>query len=200
MQGVIHLKADPNVFLESDNSPSSLHAQICWQQDNGAARKLAKDLSRDILISQEENGSWGNSVPTTIEELYILYLLGNNTNPKIEKAVGWLLETGRPAFRYNNSDGTSYDNLFFETSRGDTRKLRKMRNVPFTGGCSGFVKSGAALFLATLFRCGDDKRINLASRFRRTETPKCGYLGRVVATIVCTSLIIVFCRHCNMGF
>jgi hypothetical protein len=117
----------------------------------GARQSLAGIVAEERAV-QRPDGSWNGSVHDTIRQLYARWLLDPRLDPSVEQGLNWLLETGRPPRRYTvNSDGSSYDNLFFEMSRGESPRLRTMSGTPFGDGCSGFVKTGAALFLAHAF-------------------------------------------------
>lgn len=116
---------------------------------------------------QRADGSWNGSVHDTIQELYAAWLsepLEGSAREAAERGVNWLLECHHPPIRgHRNADGASYDNLFFEMEqRYEAARLRVMTGVPFGDGCSGFVKTGAALFLAQELGLGSRERVALA--------------------------------------
>lgn len=114
------------------------------------------DYNFDLPEGQMENGSWNDSVPETFTNLYHFSLFTNEADERIIRALDWLFEKHHEPFMSQNSDGCSYDYLLFRTSKSDNEAMRKMKTVPFTNGCSGFIKTGATLFLATHFGIDDD--------------------------------------------
>ncbi len=148
------LKANPRTFLTNNDSPFSLHAQKRWLQKNPSLDNKRKKILDTILKTQSADGSWDGLVLPTIQNLFSLWLLQEEPNEQIHAALDWMLETDHPPMQCTSTDGAPYDNLFFRTTREDNRALLRISGVPFTQGCSGFVKMGAALFFACVFGRG----------------------------------------------
>ena len=145
----VQFTADPYAVFAKSDSPLAIHGRQRWLKDDAckdADRAVAK-----LQKSQSDDGSWPGSVRQTVESLFALWLLGRRS-AATAAGVDWLLEVGRPPMRHVN-----YSNLFFGAHRSDVDSLRE---VPFSKGCSGFVKTGAALFLASVLEQGDEQRVS----------------------------------------
>jgi len=160
----MRLEADPLAAISRDNAPVAIHARLRWMNGGAADRALAKRVIDRLRREQSDDGSWGASVAATIRNLFDLWLLGQ-PDRMTAKAVDWLLEMHHPALR--NVCGGIYDGMFFRLTAADRARLRQLRSLPFTAGCSGFVKTGAALFFATVFGQGDARRVSAA--YERAE-------------------------------
>jgi ABC-type multidrug transport system fused ATPase/permease subunit len=75
------------------------------------------------------------------------YQFSVSQNYRVKDALNWMLETELPPFKSELRNG-GYNDLFLRTTRRDHSEMRKMSGLPFTSGCSGFVKTGAALYFA----------------------------------------------------
>ena len=160
----MQFKADPLSVFTRDQSAIAIHARLRWM--NGGARDSA--LGRRVLDrlrrTQADDGSWGGSVAATIEHLFDLWLLGQ-PDRMTARAIDWLLEV--PLEPPRNLCGGVYDGMFFRVLTADRPRLRRLRSLPFTGGCGGFVKTGAALFFATVLGQGSADRV--ARAYARAE-------------------------------
>jgi hypothetical protein len=161
---MLRLKADPLPIFREADSPVALHVRQRWLGDDARASDLAGETVARIEAAQGADGSWDGSCARTIENLFSLWLLLERKDPCVQKALDWLMETGRPPLHLPQENGATYNNLFFRTSRRDNTDLQRLTDVPFTPGCSGFVKTGAALFLATQFGLAGDDRVEKAFR------------------------------------
>jgi hypothetical protein len=171
------LKADPLGIFEEDDSPIALHARRRWMDGAGRAGLLARETVMQIGSTQSADGSWDGSVSSTIRNLFSLWLLAGLDSRVITKALDWLLEVDHPPMKQERENGATYDGMFFRTTRRDREELRRPQPVPFTPGCSGFVKTGAALFFAGQFGRGDDERVRKAfSSINRTARARQGRL------------------------
>jgi hypothetical protein len=128
-----------------------------YSPQTAAARRALADLVSEGHAAQRPDGSWNGSVHDTIRQLYARWLLDPRLDPPAVQGLDWLLETYRPPMQQVNNDGSRYDHLFFDMGRGDAARLRAMRGAPFGDGCSGFVKTGAALFLALGYGYGHQR-------------------------------------------
>ena len=150
---------------EDRAAPDGQPKEEAWRQtafSDQAVEKAIRQGVQALLSAQKPDGSWGGSSADTFQSLFSLSLLGRPAGRGIRKAVDWLTEVHRPVFECQAGDGVSYDGLFFQMTRADRARMRKLSGVPFSTGCSGFVKSGAALHLATVFGVGDADRIERA--------------------------------------
>lgn len=158
----MQLKANPLLAFAQGDSPIALHVRRNYGGGSGRDDQVAGLLADKLLSGQQADGSWGGTVAQSIENLFALWLLGAR-GKETERGVNWLMETHRPAMRCVNTDGGRYDDMFFHmSSRADRDRVRKMGDVPFTPGCAGFVKTGAALFCALELEQGDAQRIKHA--------------------------------------
>lgn len=158
----MQLKATPlSAFARSD-SPVALHVRRTFCGGSSRDDCTAGLLADKLLAEQRPDGSWDGKVGKSIENLFALWLLGTR-NEQTRRAVNWLMETDRPPMRCTNADGGRYDDMFFHTAdRADHRHVSDMSGVPFTAGCAGFVKTGAAVFLALELNQGDPGRVERA--------------------------------------
>lgn len=147
------LKTNPLPFFEKSVSPFARHAQARWGALQGGAI-MTPPLTAP---GQGADGSWNDSVHDTIRQLYARWLIAPVLDEPTSRGLCWLLEVGHPPQRWQASDGARYDDLFFKMRRGDPSRLRVLQGAPFSAGCSGFVKTGAALFLAQQFGLPDEE-------------------------------------------
>jgi len=116
-------------------------------------------LLSSICLSQLKKGCWEDSVVKTIENLYYLSLLAPEKSGAGKKAVDWLLEKEHPQIEHVSGDGSPYSNLFFRVEHDDVEELYRRKDLPFNRGCSGFYKTGAALYFSGIFGAGQKKRV-----------------------------------------
>lgn len=193
----MRLKADPLAIFANDKSPLGLHVRTRWMAECLALAADVKGCITTILTGQSGDGSWRGSVPGTIQNLFSLWLLARRPDEGINAALDWLLEVKHPPMRYACNDGATYDNLFFRTTRSDRAGLRKPSGVPFTSGCSGFVKTGAALFFAAQFGRADDDRVWGAYRsLDRTAQVR---HGRLCCGSCANNILLAFAAHPHFG-
>lgn len=146
-------KTHPLSVFQYSSTPAARHALARWGKQPQA---------HWTPLPQREDGSWNGSVADTIQQLYALWLVNPVPDETAQKGMRWLLEFHLPPMRTLDPDRVSYDNLFFAMGRGDAPRLRKLSGVPFNAGCSGFVKTGAALFLAAGFGMAAEDRVKNA--------------------------------------
>ena len=146
------LKKDPYRIFARSLSPVGLYARQKWLgEGNEAAWKNDFDRGVTRLLSgQSDDGSWNQSVKTTIQRLFGLHLTVRNPTQPIDKALGWLMAL---AFK-------EYSPIRKDISQRITS--RDLENLPFTPGCFGYFLLGATLFLASIFGREDDTRVQEA--------------------------------------
>jgi len=143
------LRADPyQVFRQSD-SPVGLYARQKWLGEGGDTRwtKHFDAAVTQLLSGQSADGSWNQSVMTTIRRLFDLHLTLRNPTEPIDKALDWLLGV---ALRERSPIRKDFHEPITSQS---------LENLPFTPGCSGWLLTGAALFLAAIYGRENDLNI-----------------------------------------
>jgi hypothetical protein len=145
----MRLRFDPFQIFRSSKTPFGLYARKQWL-DEGNTRSWQVDFRATVdalLAGQAEDGSWGQSIVTTIQQLFGLHLTIRSQDEHINKALDWLI--GKACTVHNRS-------------RADIREHfspKALQGLPFTPGCSGLLIMAATLFLASIFRRENDKRI-----------------------------------------
>jgi hypothetical protein len=156
----VKLPRDPLQAFASDRSPVGLRVRIDLMGEHGCAFTTEKIASK-LLVSQKTDGSWGDTA-STIRALYDLSLLNPGGNLITRAGVRWLLEEHLPLMRRVSTDGAPYSNLFFKINKYESAELNCLRATPFTKGCSGFIKTGAALYLASTHGLQGHERVAAA--------------------------------------
>jgi hypothetical protein len=159
----VELKYEPYRVFRRRQTPYALYARTHWIDGPGSGLKDATRRRVDsITKSQKKNGSWNDSVVRTVENLYILSLLTSRRSTAGARAVDWLLEKDEPITVRISGDGSPYTGLPFKVGHEDVRQIYTRRDLPFHQGCSGFFKTGAALYFSGIFKRADDTRVALA--------------------------------------
>lgn len=129
-----------------------------------ALRRAERAALGRIAALQRADGSFG-PLTVTIRSLYALHLLQRSGSHESDRALDWLWETGlaRPEPR-RAGDGIVYHDLLFRVRQGEAGRLSRMTGTPFTQGCSGFIKTGAGILLASAFGRGREARVQRALR------------------------------------
>ncbi len=154
------LKYSPYAVFKGSRTPYGLYARRNWMGESTAKLKRAFERVADsICRDQSGNGSWGESVVRTSQNLHILSLLAPDRADAGAKGVDWLLEKEHPPMVLTSRDGSPYSGLFFEVNRGDTAEIYGRDDLFFNRGCSGFVKTGAALYFSGTFGREKDRRV-----------------------------------------
>lgn len=137
-----------------------LYARRFWLEENSPALSRAeRRATRTILARQRPDGSFGGLAPT-IQNLYALHLLRRERSLELDRALDWLWETGQASLAASRRpDGAIYHDLLFRMRPGEASRLNSASAFPFTKGCSGFVKTAAGIFLASIFGRGREARV-----------------------------------------
>ncbi len=147
-------RADPLSFFRNRLEPMALYARRHWLGDD--VGHLMNRMAQQVEETQFPDGSWDRSVARTIEQMFTLWLLrGGWPTRAMRRGLDWLMETEEPPMVCTCNDGGRYDGMLFRLSKEDRAALRKMDNTPFTSGCGGFVKTGAAMFFCGVLNCHD---------------------------------------------
>lgn len=161
----MELKYEPYAVFKRRSSPYALYARTHWMDEPASKLKDAVKRRVDFLAkSQTKNGSWNHSVVKTVENLYVLSLLAPRGSSIGGRAVDWLLEKDEPPTVRISGDGSPYTGLPFRVGHEDVKQIYTRRDLPFHQGCSGFFKTGAALYFSGIFRRADDERVAIAFR------------------------------------
>ena len=140
---------DPYQVFRASKTPAGLYSRQKWLGENDDPR-WGKDFDatvKRLLAGQSADGSWNQSIITTIHRLFGLHLTVRNPNESINKGLDWLMAVAfkeLPRLRKDCSEPITSQNL---------------ENLPFTPGCSRYFLSGATLFLASIFGRENDSHV-----------------------------------------
>ncbi len=149
------LRFDPYQIFKNSSTPYAIYARRKWLGEETESSRIEGDqIVAKLIDVQNNNGSWNDSVVDTIQNLHLISLLAPKFNGRTKRAVDWLLEKGHEPMRHS-----LYEGLFFRMNRNDTKQIYRRRDFIFTMGCSGFVKTGAALYFAGIFTKQKDERV-----------------------------------------
>jgi len=152
------LRADPRAVFQENDSALALHARRRWLAGAGRARSKARQCVREIAAAQQADGSWDGRTSVTIRRMFELWLLADKRGDAMHRGVDWLTQLGRPPMQHKHNYG-----LFFRIPNEGVPALHGMPDVPFTPGCSGIMKSGAAMFFAC--QLGRENQPHIARAF-----------------------------------
>jgi hypothetical protein len=156
----VKLNRDPSQVFQGERSPVALRARIDFMGEHGCAF-TAEKFAGEILVRQRPDGSWGDAA-STIKALYDLALLNPGGNMITRQGARWLLEEHLPPMECVSTDGAPYHGLFFKVEKYQAARLNALTGTPFTKGCSGFIKTGAALYIASAHGLAKHERIRPA--------------------------------------
>ena len=171
-----------------------MFARRWWLEDTTPAlRRQERETLAAIRKRQRPDGSFGG-LARTICDLYALHLLQRDRTPEADKALDWLWETGLPAPEpRGQGNGVVYGALLVRVGRGEAVRLRRLRGTPFAPGCTVFVKTSAAILLASLFNRGREARVQ---RALRTLDDILEARGPLWCSTVCSSnLLCAYASH-----
>lgn len=143
------LKTDPYKVFRHSDSPVGLYARqkwlaadsdLCWKED------FDRTVTH-LLSGQSADGSWNQSVMTTIQRLFGLHLTVRHPSEPIQEALDWLMALAFKEFSRIRKD------------LPEPITAQNLENLPFTPGCSGDFLLGATLFLASIFGREEDSRV-----------------------------------------
>lgn len=152
------LRFDPLVAFTVGETPIALHVRRRYGKAAPGDDALAARQRRAILANQGADGLWDACAGRTINALFGLWLLQQPPGPQTLRGVNALLEAHHP-LPPESRHAEGFDLLAYHVRRSE---LARLADVPFTQGCSLFVKTGAALFFAAKFGQGDHARIAAA--------------------------------------
>ena len=140
---------NPYQIFRMSKTPLGLYARQKWLGERNNPRWEAefKGTVEALFTGQSADGSWSQSIITTIQRLFGLHLTVRNPNDSVNKALDWLMAV---AFK-----GLSRIRKDFR----EQISSQDLENLPFTPGCSGYFLAGATLFLASIFGRENDSRV-----------------------------------------
>jgi hypothetical protein len=145
-----YLMYDPlNVFCSS-KTPVGLYARQKWlhQENRLAWKNDFREIADALFAGQHLNGSWRDSLLTTVHRLFELHLTVRNTNERIEKALEWLL-SNEVFLKHEKHLSVKSEKVF----------ARDLQNLPFSHGRFEHFAKCAILFLATIFGKEHEARV-----------------------------------------
>jgi hypothetical protein len=143
----VSLRFDPYQIFKSSKTPAGLYGRQKWLDEESTPAWQAdfEQTVRQLWREQLSNGSWAHSEVETVQRLFGLHLTVRYETEQIIKAVEWLIAKRCQAFKgYGKNMRFSQETL---------------HGLPFTLGSSGYLITGATLFLATIFGYGEDDRV-----------------------------------------
>ncbi|UCG12024.1 MAG: hypothetical protein JSU72_16130 [Deltaproteobacteria bacterium] len=161
------LRFDPYQIFKCSRTPAGLYVRQKWLDEESTPSWQAdfEHTVRQLWREQLSNGSWEHSEIETVRRLFGLHLTVRYETEGITKALEWLIDTGYQAFKGYRK----------------TLRFRQelLHGLPFTRGSSGFLITGATLFLATIFGYGEDERVleaydRLSDEILKKEGHWCG--------------------------
>jgi hypothetical protein len=145
----MQLRFNPFEIFRSSTTPAGLYARKRWlKEENTQSWQVdLRETVDSLLAGQNEDGSWGQSIVTTIQRLFGLHLTVQRHNKRIDKALDWLMTNSCTAIN--------------RTRRNVKEHLgpQALLGLPFTPGCSGLLITGATLFLSSIFGREHDRRV-----------------------------------------
>lgn len=154
---------DPTRIYQQSLSPIGLFARQRWRKEDALKlRRTGEKWVDYILYRQNLDGSWNHSVTQTCRNLFHLWLLMDKVLEEQREALAWLLEKNYAPMRRISCDGAPYHHLFFKMSRQEREEMNSASDIPFNPGCSGFFKTGIAIFFASLLHQENEPRVEMA--------------------------------------
>jgi hypothetical protein len=145
-----YLRYNPLQIFCRSKTPAALYARQKWlhQDDTKSWENDFHETVDALFAGQCANGSWNNSLVTTIRALFGLHLTVRQKDPEIERGLEWLLSEEVLSERYPRP------------VNGPHRvSAHELHGLPFSGGSFDYLAKGAVLFLATIFGMENDPRV-----------------------------------------
>jgi hypothetical protein len=175
------LNYDPLQIFHLSKTPIGLYARQKWLGE-GNTTSWSRDYDQTVASiekGQLTNGSWKNSLISTVKNLFDLHLTVRETNSSISGALDWLIAFIDP------STFTIIDCLMERIT------MEHLRGIPFSLSHYRILMVIAILFLATVFRRGNDNRViggyeQLEQKIIQKEGYLCGWkcLSNVLRALV----------------
>lgn len=145
----MRLSYDPLSVFKSSRTPAGLYARQKWlgEVNSSAWKSDFQHTVTGLLAEQSADGSWDNSVVSTIKHLFGLHLTIRNCNEPVKRSLEWLInrsETAFPGKRIKSEKRLESEDL---------------SGLPFSKGCRAFLLYGATLFLSSIFGMQGDSSV-----------------------------------------
>jgi hypothetical protein len=151
-------KYDPLQVFAGSKTPAGLYARQKWR-DEGGSEEWLRDFDatvKELRAGQFDNGSWNNSVITTIRKLFGLHLTVREPDEAIRRALDWFLSDDN-LWTFKKMPHQFPDDMYDDISNKINEKV--FLSLPFSNGCFGHLAICAGLFLANCFGMGDERKI-----------------------------------------
>jgi hypothetical protein len=151
-------KYDPLQVFAGSKTPAGLYARQKWR-DEGGSEEWRGDFDatvKGLRTGQLDNGSWNNSVITTIRKLFGLHLTVREPDKTIRHALEWLLSEDN-LWNFIWLPHSAPDEMYDDMTNEIDETL--FQGLPFIHGCFGHFAICAGLFLANCFGMGDKRNI-----------------------------------------
>ncbi|MBA4395013.1 MAG: hypothetical protein C0407_15780 [Desulfobacca sp.] len=159
------LKQNPLTIFSGSKTPIGLYARQKWgrQDETSLWRNDFSETVESLFSGHLPNGSWNDSLFTTLHRLFGLHLTVRKTTEQIDKSLEWLLsQEGLLEIKGNRS--LPLEKVF----------ARDLKNFPFSPGPLGLVAKCAILFLSTIFGKQEDPRVIHGYERIRTQAEEKG--------------------------
>ena len=161
------LNYDPLQIFRCSKTPIGLYARQKWLGE-GNTSSWRGDFDQTVASIEQgqlTNGSWGNSLISTVKHLFDLHLTVRETNSSISGALDWLIASIDP-YAFNIIDCLR-----------ERITIENLRGLPFSLGHYGILMVTSILFLATVFgRVNDNRVIDGYRQLEQEIIHKEGYL------------------------
>ena len=143
------LKANPYQVFQVSKTPVGLYARQKWlgQQSSKSWKIDFENTVKKLLADQLSDGSWGESVISTIRCLFFLHLTIRERTASINRGLEWLIDRSMENFPHKR------------VAPKLGIRNNSLKGLPFSKGCSGYLLYSATLFLSSVFGKGKDSRI-----------------------------------------
>ena len=140
---------DPYQVFRGSQSPAGLYARQKWldEADTRAWQSDFKEKVNTLFAGQMPDGSWQQSVTTTISRLFGLHLTVRSSNSRIEDALNWL----------SNNMQSNLESIHIR-SRSDVA-CDELTGLPFVSSDPVMLTTGATLFLCSIFNRQHDPAV-----------------------------------------
>lgn len=157
MEKRLQPKYDPLQIFAGSKTPAGLYARQKWrhEEDSASWRRDFNETVNGLRAGQLDNGSWNNSVITTIRKLFGLHLTVREPDEAIRKALDWFLSDDN-LWTFKMMPHQAPDDMCDDISSKINEKV--FHSLPFSNGCFGHLAICAGLFLADCFGQGEKKR------------------------------------------
>jgi hypothetical protein len=158
MEKRLQPKYDPLQIFAGSKTPAGLYARQKWrhEEDSDSWRRDFSETVKGLRAGQLGNGSWNNSVITTIRKLFGLHLTVREPDEAIGRALDWFLSDDN-LWTFKMMPHQVPDDMYEDISNKINEKV--FHSLPFSNGCFGHLAICAGLFLADCFGRGEKKKV-----------------------------------------